>query len=128
STWTASASTRSWRHRCRSPRRPKTGRCSRIRPEPCPGRCSGYTAAMETLTTLLRRASALVALVTGLVLAALVAAFAFAFTLTLGAALWLAARFGARRLARDAQRQPGGPTAVIDVEMREIHPADRPRR
>jgi len=83
---------------------------------------------MQLLTTLFRRTIALVALMAGMVLATLVAMFAFAVTLSLGAVLWLAARFGVPRVARERRPPSGGSTAVIDVEMREIDPADRSRR
>ena len=78
---------------------------------------------IDALRTLLRRLAALAALIVGALLAALFAALTLTAALAIGAALWLAGRFGLR-----ATRRAPGPAApgadVIDVEMREIAPGD----
>ena len=82
---------------------------------------------IDALRRLLRRLAALAALIVGALLAALFAALMLAAALAIGAALWLAGRFGLR-----ATRRAPGPAAprgadasdVIDVEMREIAPGD----
>lgn len=80
---------------------------------------------LAALGTLLRRAVAVVALAAGAMLAVLLAVVTFVAAITVGAALWLSARLGARPLGRDpgARGQPS--KDVIDVEMREIEPEPR---
>jgi hypothetical protein len=81
---------------------------------------------IDFLRTLLRRTTAVAALLFGALLAALFAALALAAALAIGAALWLGSRFGMRA----ARREPKGPETprgqdVIDVEMREIGPDEQ---
>jgi hypothetical protein len=75
---------------------------------------------MAYLRTVARRVLAIAALVAGMLLAALFAALTLAAALAIGAALWLANRFGLR--ATRPQRGAAAPreTEIIDVEMREV--------
>jgi len=76
---------------------------------------------IDRLIALLRRVAAVAALVFGVLLAALFAALALAAALAIGAAAWLAHRFGLR-----ATRPPPAARGqdVIDVEMREVEPGE----
>jgi hypothetical protein len=72
------------------------------------------------LRTLARRIAAVATIVVGVLLAAVFAALALMATLAMGAAVWLASRFGLRA-SRRPHAEPGRAGAdVIDVEMREI--------
>ena len=75
---------------------------------------------MAALRAIARRVLAVAALVAGVLLAALFAALTLAGALAIGAALWLANRFGLR--ATRPQRGAATPreSDVIDVEMREL--------
>jgi hypothetical protein len=74
------------------------------------------------LRTLARRVAAVAAIVAGVLLAAVFAALALAATLTMGAAVWLASRFGLRVSRRPHASAGRTDRDVIDVEMREIEP------
>lgn len=77
---------------------------------------------MTFLRSLARRIATVAALLFGVALAAVFAALALASALAIGAAMWLANRFGLRTVRPD--RGAAGPRGgeVIDVEMREIAP------
>lgn len=80
---------------------------------------------MTFLRSLARRIATVAALLFGVALAAVFAALALASALAIGAAMWLANRFGLRTVR--PERGPAAPRGgeVIDVEMREIAPDAR---
>ena len=81
---------------------------------------------LNVLPRILRPIVAVIVLVAGTLLAMTLAFLSFIAALSIGVALWIAARYGAGRIRRDASRAREG-TDVIDIEMREIErePAHR---
>ncbi len=83
---------------------------------------------MRWLRGLLRSLLTIAALVFGALMAALVTVLTLATGLVIGAALWLAARFGLRGPPSPGRPAPGSDRDVIDVEMREVGPGAPPDR